>query len=97
MRDEPDAGLTTFWRKEKRGGRVLLDTARNTYGQTTVAPYAVRGHPRRARGGPAGLGGAGGPGRCTRGCTPCGRCRRGSTATATLADIAKAAAELPRA
>jgi bifunctional non-homologous end joining protein LigD len=41
----PDAGLTTFWRKEKRGGRVLLDTARNTYGQTTVAPYAVRALP----------------------------------------------------
>ena len=37
----PD-GLTTAWRKEKRGGRVLVDTARNTYGQTTVAPYAVR-------------------------------------------------------
>lgn len=37
----PD-GLTTAWRKEKRGGRVLVDVARNTYGQTTVAPYAVR-------------------------------------------------------
>jgi bifunctional non-homologous end joining protein LigD len=34
--------LTTFWRKEKRGGRVLVDVARNTYAQTTVAPYAVR-------------------------------------------------------
>jgi bifunctional non-homologous end joining protein LigD len=45
VRDEPGAGLTTFWRKEKRGGRVLLDTARNTYGQTTVAPYAVRALP----------------------------------------------------
>ncbi len=40
----PD-GLTTAWRKEKRGGRVLVDTARNTYGQTTVAPYAVRALP----------------------------------------------------
>lgn len=40
----PD-GLTTFWRKEKREGRVLVDTARNTYGQTTVAPYAVRALP----------------------------------------------------
>ena len=40
----PD-GLTTAWRKEKRGGRVLIDTARNTYGQTTVAPYAVRALP----------------------------------------------------
>ena len=45
VRDAPDAGLTTFWRKEKREGRVLLDTARNTYGQTTVAPYAVRAIP----------------------------------------------------
>ncbi len=34
--------LTTAWRKEKRGGRVLVDVARNTYAQTTVAPYAVR-------------------------------------------------------
>jgi bifunctional non-homologous end joining protein LigD len=40
----PD-GLTTAWRKEKRGGRVLVDTARNTYGQTAVAPYAVRALP----------------------------------------------------
>ena len=38
-------GLTTAWRKEKRGGRVLVDVARNTYGQTTVAPYAVRALP----------------------------------------------------
>jgi bifunctional non-homologous end joining protein LigD len=37
--------LTTFWRKEKRGGRVLVDVARNTYAQTTVAPYAVRAIP----------------------------------------------------
>ena len=37
--------LTTFWRKEKRGGRVLVDVARNTYAQTTVAPYAVRALP----------------------------------------------------
>jgi bifunctional non-homologous end joining protein LigD len=34
--------LTTAWRKAKRGGRVLVDVARNTYGQTAVAPYAVR-------------------------------------------------------
>ena len=37
--------LTTEWRKEKRGGRVLVDVARNTYAQTTVAPYAVRALP----------------------------------------------------
>lgn len=34
--------LTTEWRKEKREGRILVDVARNTYGQTLVAPYAVR-------------------------------------------------------
>jgi bifunctional non-homologous end joining protein LigD len=34
--------LTTEWRKEKRDGKILVDTARNTYGQTVVAPYAVR-------------------------------------------------------
>ena len=37
--------LTTAWRKEKRGGRVLVDVARNTYAQTTVAPYSVRALP----------------------------------------------------
>jgi bifunctional non-homologous end joining protein LigD len=37
--------LTTAWRKNKRGGRVLVDVARNTYAQTTVAPYAVRAIP----------------------------------------------------
>ena len=37
----PDT-LTTEWRKEKRDGKILVDTARNTYGQTVVAPYAVR-------------------------------------------------------
>jgi bifunctional non-homologous end joining protein LigD len=37
--------LTTAWRKEKRGGRVLVDVARNTYAQTAVAPYAVRALP----------------------------------------------------
>jgi bifunctional non-homologous end joining protein LigD len=40
----PDT-LTTAWRKEKRGGRVLVDTARNTYAQTVVVPYAVRALP----------------------------------------------------
>ena len=37
--------LTTEWRKNKREGRILVDTARNTYGQTVVAPYAVRALP----------------------------------------------------
>ena len=40
----PDT-LTTEWRKNKREGRILVDTARNTYGQTVVAPYAVRALP----------------------------------------------------
>ena len=33
------------WRKAGRGGRVLVDAARNTYAQTAVAPYAVRAKP----------------------------------------------------
>lgn len=37
--------LTTEWRKAKREGRILIDTARNTFAQTTVAPYAVRARP----------------------------------------------------
>lgn len=37
--------LTTAWRKDKREGRILVDVARNTYGQTVVAPYAVRALP----------------------------------------------------
>jgi len=37
--------LTTEWRKNKRDGKILVDTARNTYGQTVVAPYAVRALP----------------------------------------------------
>lgn len=37
----PDA-LTTAHRKDKRRGRLYLDVARNAYGQTAVAPYAVR-------------------------------------------------------
>lgn len=34
--------LTTAQRKRKRGDRLFIDTARNAYGQTAVAPYAVR-------------------------------------------------------
>jgi bifunctional non-homologous end joining protein LigD len=39
------AELTTEWRKEKRDGRILVDTARNTYAQTAIPPYAVRPRP----------------------------------------------------
>jgi bifunctional non-homologous end joining protein LigD len=34
--------LTTEFRKAKRGGRLLLDVARNAWAQTAVPPYAVR-------------------------------------------------------
>ena len=37
--------LTDELRKAKRGGRILVDTARNTYAQTAVPPYAVRPRP----------------------------------------------------
>jgi bifunctional non-homologous end joining protein LigD len=40
----PDA-LTTEFRKAKRGGRILVDVARNGYAQTAVPPYAVRPRP----------------------------------------------------
>jgi len=36
---------TTEIRLEKRGGRVYIDVLRNAYGQTAVAPYAVRALP----------------------------------------------------
>jgi bifunctional non-homologous end joining protein LigD len=39
------ARLTVEWRKAKRHGRLLLDTARNGYAQTLVAPYSVRPRP----------------------------------------------------
>jgi bifunctional non-homologous end joining protein LigD len=37
--------LTTEQRKAKRGSRVFLDMLRNSYAQTSVAPYAVRAKP----------------------------------------------------
>jgi bifunctional non-homologous end joining protein LigD len=40
----PDA-MTTEQRKDKRGDRVFLDTLRNAYAQTVVAPYSVRARP----------------------------------------------------
>jgi bifunctional non-homologous end joining protein LigD len=43
-RRHPD-DLTTAQRKDKRGERLFLDTARNAYGQTAVAPYSVRALP----------------------------------------------------
>lgn len=41
---EPEA-FTTEVRKAKREGRLFLDSLNNAYGQTTVAPYAVRARP----------------------------------------------------
>lgn len=38
---DPD-GLTMERRKAKRGERLFLDTGRNAYAQTAVAPYSVR-------------------------------------------------------
>jgi len=43
-RRHPDS-LTTEQRVDERGGRLYLDTGRNAYGQTGVAPYAVRARP----------------------------------------------------
>lgn len=37
--------LTIAQKKKDRGNRVYLDTGNNAYGQTTVAPYAVRARP----------------------------------------------------
>jgi bifunctional non-homologous end joining protein LigD len=37
--------LTVEEHKEKRGNRVFLDTLRNSYAQTAVAPYSVRALP----------------------------------------------------
>jgi len=43
-RRHPDR-LTTETRKDKRRGRLFLDYLRNGYGQTAVAPYALRPRP----------------------------------------------------
>lgn len=39
--EQPDL-LTVEQRKDRRGDRVFVDYLRNSYAQTTVAPYAVR-------------------------------------------------------
>jgi bifunctional non-homologous end joining protein LigD len=41
---DPDR-LTVEFQKAKRKGRLFIDTARNGYAQTAVAPYAVRARP----------------------------------------------------
>ncbi|MBD0323365.1 MAG: ATP-dependent DNA ligase, partial [Aldersonia sp.] len=42
--EDPDQ-RTTEARKAKRRGRIYIDTMRNAYAQTTVAPYSVRARP----------------------------------------------------
>ncbi|KAA5838242.1 non-homologous end-joining DNA ligase [Saccharopolyspora hirsuta] len=44
VRDEPRR-LTVEQRKDKRGDRIFLDTNRNAYGQTMIAPYSLRARP----------------------------------------------------
>jgi bifunctional non-homologous end joining protein LigD len=43
-REDPGR-LTTEQRKDKRGDRIFLDTNRNAYGQTMIAPYSLRARP----------------------------------------------------
>lgn len=38
--------VTVEMAKQKRGGRVFADVLRNAFGQTVVAPYAIRRRPR---------------------------------------------------
>lgn len=44
---DPDR-LTTAFRKEQRGERIFLDTNRNGYAQTFIAPYSLRARPGAA-------------------------------------------------
>jgi bifunctional non-homologous end joining protein LigD len=39
-------GLTTEFRRARRGDRIFVDVGRTAYGQHAVAPYAVRARPR---------------------------------------------------
>ena len=43
--DDDPHRFTVEQRKERRGDRIYIDTARNAYAQTAVAPYAVRALP----------------------------------------------------
>jgi bifunctional non-homologous end joining protein LigD len=45
LAEEYPQHLTTEQRKNKRGTRVFVDVLRNSYAQTSVAPYAVRAKP----------------------------------------------------
>lgn len=45
LADQHPDDLTTEQRKNKRRGRIYLDVMRNAFGQTAVAPYAIRAIP----------------------------------------------------
>jgi bifunctional non-homologous end joining protein LigD len=45
LADQFPEKVTTEPRKQKRRGRLLLDVMRNSYGQTSVVPYALRAIP----------------------------------------------------
>jgi bifunctional non-homologous end joining protein LigD len=45
LADSDPEHLTIAVRKEKRQGRIFIDTARNAYAQTAAPPYAVRPRP----------------------------------------------------
>ena len=45
MAEQRPDDATMAFRKAKRGGRILIDVARNGYAQTAVPPYAVRPRP----------------------------------------------------
>jgi bifunctional non-homologous end joining protein LigD len=47
--------LTIEPQKRKCGKRLYLDTARNSYAQTAVAPYSVRAKAERASGSSPGM------------------------------------------
>ena len=75
--------LTTFWRKEKRGGRVLVDVARNTYGADDRRALRGAGAARRAGGRRRWRGRSSTTPSCIRGAGRSPPCPAGSTSAAT--------------
>ena len=92
--EHPDT-LTTAWRKEKRDGRILVDVARNTYGQTLVAAYAVRALPGAPVSAPITWDEVADPGLRPQAFTLRGMRERIDAVGDPWADIADAAATLP--
>ena len=93
--EQPDT-LTTEWRKDKRDGRILVDVARNTYGQTIVAAYAVRGAPGRAGLGAGHVGRGRRPRAHAAGRSRCATWARLATVGDVWADIDEHAGTLPK-